>query len=110
VFELGSGHVGIVESVGAESITTIDGNWSDRVTRHTTPRNTFRGFVRNPAHGPAEAQRAAALAAARKPLYVVTTNADGERRIVFRAHSRRRLVRWMMHHTLRKGIRITRKR
>lgn len=41
-------HVGIIVAVDSNYIYTIDGNWSDRVSRRTIPRNSteFVAFAR----------------------------------------------------------------
>lgn len=41
-----TGHVGIVASVRGARMTTIEGNWSDRVSRLNRSRAEVRGFVR----------------------------------------------------------------
>ncbi|MEA2404692.1 MAG: hypothetical protein QOE08_1339 [Thermoleophilaceae bacterium] len=41
-----TGHVGIVESVSGNRMTTIDGNWSDRVSRLHRDRREAIGFAR----------------------------------------------------------------
>jgi hypothetical protein len=40
------GHTGIVESVAGRSMTTIDGNWSNRVSRVARTRGQALGFAR----------------------------------------------------------------
>jgi hypothetical protein len=41
-----SGHVGIVTSVDGSRMTTIDGNWSDRVSQVSRSRGQALGFAR----------------------------------------------------------------
>jgi hypothetical protein len=41
-----TGHVGIVASVTGSRMTTIEGNWSNRVTRLSRRRNEALGFAR----------------------------------------------------------------
>ncbi len=46
------------------------------------------------------------------PPFVVATSASGERKLLFRAESKHRLINWLMHHVLFKiapnGITISR--
>jgi hypothetical protein len=41
-----NGHVGIVTSVADSRMTTIEGNWSDRVSRLRRSRGEALGFAR----------------------------------------------------------------
>lgn len=46
-----SGHAGIVESVSGSRMTTIEGNWSDRVSRLSRRRGEAFGFARIASQG-----------------------------------------------------------
>ncbi len=77
VFNIGTGHVGILEQPykGGDRVHTIDGNWQDAVTRVAHPANLVRGVV-----DPVEA---GTLAAAKHAKWEVVTSATGHSKVVF---------------------------
>jgi len=108
-FNIGSGHTGILVAIhhAESSVTTIDGNCADKVSEVVHPLSVVRGFWRIPG-----VHAAPAPAPRRLPLFTIATSASGHRKILFRARHKRRVVRWMMHHTLSRvapnGITISR--
>lgn len=78
VFNIGSGHVALVESVNDRDVTSIDGNAGDRVSRNTRPRSTVREFVRWP---PAQKD---VIRPVKPPRFEVVTSASGHAQVVFR--------------------------
>jgi len=109
-FNIGSGHTAIIEAVDLEHgvVHTIDGNWGDRVERVVHPISSIRRIWRIPgvaAQGPAPHKP-------KLPPWVVATSAHGHRKIVFRASTKKGLLRWLRHHTIERiapnGVTITR--
>lgn len=99
VFNIGEGHIGICERVEGASIVTIDGNWDDHVERHTTSRSLVAGYVRNPGHLPPPPL----------PRWVVATSIHGHKKILFRADTKKRLLKWILHHGgIARGVTIKR--
>lgn len=72
VFNIGSGHVGVVERIDGKGVTSIDGNASDMVKRCVRPLSTVRGFVRWPDELPGRA---------RSPLFHVVGSESGTRKL-----------------------------
>jgi hypothetical protein len=106
-FLIGSGHTGILLSHGPPGfVTTIDGNWGDRVTQVQHPVNLVRKVWRIPGvDGTPHPKRR------RKPLWVVATSASGHRKVVLRAPHRRGVIRWLKHHSaLRHAFTISRRK
>jgi len=75
VFNIGSGHVGVVEKIENGNVISIDGNAGDAVSRCTRPLSKVRGFVHwpedVPAHKPVKA-----------PKVQVVGSASGTRKLV----------------------------
>lgn len=106
-FNIGTGHTGILVHKATGGITTIDGNWGDKVAEHVTPLSEVRGFWRIP--GVADATQPAKR---KLPPFVVSTSANGHSKVLYRTQSKRSLVDWLTRHTLAKiapnGITIKR--
>lgn len=100
-FNIGSGHTGILVSHGPPGfVTTIDGNWGDKVQEVQHPTYLVRKVWRIPGvdNTPHPKPR-------RKPLWVVATSASGgKRRVLHRFPHRRGVVRWVRHHSLLHGL------
>jgi hypothetical protein len=81
VFKIGTGHIGLLEHVNlaAGNVTTIDGNVSDRVGRHTRPLSTVHTFV----HVPETPKSAPDPKPPAKPVYEVVTSASGHAKVVY---------------------------
>lgn len=105
----GSGHACLFERFEGTDVVTIDGNWGDRVGEQRHPRSIVKGYIRNK-----HLAYPGTKVKARKPrLFQVTTSHSGHRKIVFVAKNRRRVARWIAHHTLGRfpnGITITRRK
>lgn len=83
VFNLGAGHAAIVEKFDGSTVTTIDGNVSNRVGRHTRSRSTVRGYVvhprlkSGPVHIPTPPKKAT-----KPPYYQIVASINGHRQLV----------------------------
>lgn len=75
VFNIGSGHVGVVESINGAHVTSIDGNSGHAVARCTRGLNVVRGFVHWPENLPA-------FKASKAPLAQVVGGESGRRKLV----------------------------
>lgn len=74
VFNIGSGHVGVVESVTPAAVTSIDGNSGDRVARCVRSLSTVRGFVHWPEDLPAHAP-------SKPPITTIIRSVSGTRKL-----------------------------
>lgn len=80
VFNVGSGHVGIVEDFTGSRVMTIDGNTSHMVRRASRSRSLVRGYIDHPrvidtdAHVPNQPK---------PPIWEVVTSESGHTKIVF---------------------------
>ena len=75
VFNIGSGHVGVVEQIKNGQVTSIDGNSGDAVKRCTRPLGLGRGFVSWPENLPAHKP-------SKPPLAHVVGGESGRRKLV----------------------------
>ncbi len=75
VWNLGAGHISILESHGGSQVTTIDGNSGNRVRRVTRSRAMVRGGIHIP-------EEPAAPTFVYEPFWVVTTSINGKKRVV----------------------------
>ncbi len=105
----GSGHACLFERFEGTDVVTVDGNWGDRVGEQRHSKAIVKGYVRNK-----HLEHPGAKVKARRPrLFQVATSHSGHRKVVFVAKKRRRVARWIAHHTLGRfpnGITITRGR
>lgn len=102
-FNIGSGHTGILLGHGPPGfVTTVDGNWGDKVQRVQHPVNLVRKVWRIPgvSDAPPPARR-------RKPLWVVTTSASGKTKVAFRARRKSRVLRWLRNRNFRRHLAFT---
>ena len=74
VFNIGSGHVALVESVNSTAVTSIGGNESDGVRRGTRPLSYVRGFIAWPELG--------VQAGGKRPRFQVVGSVSGTRKLV----------------------------
>jgi CHAP domain-containing protein len=107
VFNIGSGHIGVLKAVKGDSVVTIDGNWGDAVAEHTSHRSLVAGYVHNPleAHAREVAKR-------RLPPVVIATSVHGHRKVLFRARTKAGAIHWLEKHVLMRygGITISRRK
>lgn len=75
VFNIGTGHVGIVESITPVAVTSIDGNSGDMVARVTRNRDTVRGFIQWPENLPDHKP-------SKPPIAQIAGSANGTRRLL----------------------------
>lgn len=100
-FNIGAGHTGILVGHGPPGfVTTIDGNWGDKVQRVQHPTNLIRKVWRIPGvDGSVPPKKK------RKPLWVVATSASGgKQRVIRRFPHKRGVVRWIRNHSLLHGL------
>lgn len=118
-YNIGTGHTGILTGVDLASatVTSCDGNWSDAVTEHTMPISEIRSVWRIP--GVTYGSGVTAKPKPRPvPVLVVTTSANGHRKLLFVTRAKdggkRRVARWIVRHTLARvaphGITVRRSR
>ena len=74
VFNVGSGHVGMVEQIKAGKVTSIDGNAGDSVSRCARPLGVVRGFVAWP-------ENLVAFKQSRAPFLHVVGSVTGTRKL-----------------------------
>lgn len=77
VFDIGSGHVGVVEAITPTAVTSIDGNSGDQVQRVTRSRSLVRGFVAWP-------DDLARHARSSSPFAQIVGSVTGTRKLVLR--------------------------
>ncbi len=75
VWNIGSGHLSVLEGQNANMLTTIDGNSSNRVQRVNRSRVLVRGGVHIP-------EKPAGPVYVYEPFWVVTTSVNGQKRVV----------------------------
>lgn len=75
VFNVGSGHIAVVEKIVDGFVRSVDGNSSDQVKRCERPLSLVRGFICWPEDGVEKAS-------ARKPLAQVVGGESGRRKLV----------------------------
>jgi hypothetical protein len=75
VFNIGSGHVGVVEQIKGGRVISIDGNSGDAVARCNRPLTSVRGFV----HWP---ENLAAHKKSRAPIAQIVGSESGRRKLV----------------------------
>lgn len=72
-FQIGAGHMGIVERIEGAYVHSIDGNASDQVKRCSRPRHQVAGYIHAPGLQKAKPKR--------QPLWTVTTSENGHRKV-----------------------------
>lgn len=96
-WNIGDGHTSIMIEKGDGWVKTIDGNWADAVTIVTHPANEIRRIWRIPGVDNTPPPKPHH----HKPRWIVTTtSASGHTKVLFVAGRKRRLTRWLLHHTI----------
>jgi len=75
IFNIGAGHLAVLEAQDGEYVRTIDGNSSNRVQRGRRHRSLVRGGVHIP-------EQPAGPVYVYEPYWVVTTSLNGKKRVV----------------------------
>lgn len=102
----GSGHVSLFESYNPNTgvVTTIDGNWNNRVARATHRASNLRVGIHVPETG--------VTPPAPKPYFVIATSVNGKRKVLFSQYATQRKVLGILPRLLRRwganGITIKR--
>ena len=102
-YGIGAGHTGILVSHTADTVTSVDGNWSDSVIEHTLPLSDVRKVWKIPGVSYGSAAPTQQPTQTKQPRWVVTTGASGSKRL-FR--HKKGLIRFLQSHTFPKGITI----
>ncbi|MDQ5821958.1 MAG: CHAP domain-containing protein [Actinomycetota bacterium] len=112
IFNVGAGHGAIVEKYDAATVTTIDGNVGNRVSRNTRSRSSVRGYVIHPrlASGPVPVVKVPKKAK-RVPWYEIVSSSGGKKHLVVSGRPYAQLVAFLPRVLARwKNIEIRRTR
>ncbi len=112
VWNEGSGHMSMFESYDRVTglVTTIDGNWGDKVQRATHKISNLRVGV----HMPEDPSHPALTTPSHKPYWVIATSVNGHKKILFTKFATRKRILGILPRLLAKygknGITIKRSR
>jgi hypothetical protein len=115
-YNLGSGHTGILIGVDLRAgvVTSCDGNFGDKVTVHTEPISLVRAVWAIPGVTYVTTPAPPVVVPKHLPPFVVSTSANGTRKVLFTAQKKAGLVAWLTSRSLAKiapnGITIRRGR
>jgi len=103
VFNIGAGHMAMLEKIAGGEVHTVDGNVSNQVARRVRPLGKVRGFVHVP-------EKEHTLPPAKPPVFEVVTSASGHK-VVYVSGARavgRKLAEILRRHP--EGVTIRRKK
>lgn len=92
VLNIGAGHMAIFKHLNKTTVTTIDGNWGDKVTEVDHPRSQVRGVVHVPEKHAAPAPP--------PPVFEIVTSASGHAVVVFTG-GKAPLLQWLKTHAIK---------